>query len=401
MNKIGILGGTFNPIHTVHLQMAGAACNQYDLDEVWFMPSNHPPHKEESDIVSNEHRQRMIQFAISCCKKFRFSDFEYSRPGTTYTSDTLSLLHESYPDTQFYFIMGEDSLRDFDSWHEPEQIAARCRILVCSREGHSLMELCEKMNRKYGSVFSAFYIPASCISSSYIREQLQEGILPYGQLPPQVLSYIRLHGLYHTKPWCINASKDSAMKQLIPMLQSSLRPKRFLHTLGVADTASNLAVVHGVNPQNARLAGMLHDCAKYLTDTEMIALCEKKHIHLTDFECSTPALIHSKLGVFVARERYGVEDSAILSAIACHTTGKPDMTSLEKIVFIADYIEPGRKMDCSPHSLKKIRQTSFQNLDQSLILILENTIHYLTKEKLPVDPVSKETYLYYKKESPT
>ena len=115
MNKIGILGGTFNPIHTVHLQMAGAACNQYDLDEVWFMPSNHPPHKEESDIVSNEHRQRMIQFAISCCKKFRFSDFEYSRPGTTYTSDTLSLLHESYPDTQFYFIMGEDSLRDFDS----------------------------------------------------------------------------------------------------------------------------------------------------------------------------------------------------------------------------------------------------------------------------------------------
>lgn len=365
------------------------------------MPSNHPPHKEESDIVSNEHRQRMIQFAISCCKKFRFSDFEYSRPGTTYTSDTLSLLHESYPDTQFYFIMGEDSLRDFDSWHEPEQIAARCRILVCSREGRSLMELCEKMNQKYGSVFSAFYIPASCISSSYIREQLQEGILPYGQLPPQVLSYIRLHGLYHTKPWCINASKDSAMKQLIPMLQSSLRPKRFLHTLGVADTASNLAVVHGVNPQNARLAGMLHDCAKYLTDTEMIALCEKKHIHLTDFECSTPALIHSKLGVFVARERYGVEDSAILSAIACHTTGKPDMTSLEKIVFIADYIEPGRKMDCSPHSLKKIRQTSFQDLDQSLILILENTIHYLTKEKLPVDPVSKETYLYYKKESPT
>ena len=146
---------------------------------------------------------------------------------------------------------------------------------------------------------------------------------------------------------------------------------------------------------------MLHDCAKYLTDTEMIALCEKKHIHLTDFECSTPALIHSKLGVFVARERYGVEDSAILSAIACHTTGKPDMTSLEKIVFIADYVEPGRKMDCSPHSLKKIRQTSFQDLDQSLILILENTIHYLTKEKLPVDPVSKETYLYYKKESPT
>ena len=117
------------------------------------------------------------------------------------------------------------------------------------------------------------------------------------------------------------------MKQLIPMLQSSLRPKRFLHTLGVADTASNLAVVHGVNPQDARLAGMLHDCAKYLTDAEMIALCEKKHIHLTDFECSTPALIHSKLGVFVARERYGVEDSAILSAIACHTTGKPDMTS--------------------------------------------------------------------------
>ncbi len=125
--------------------MAGAACNQYDLDEVWFMPSNHPPHKEESDIVSNEHRQRMIQFAISCCKKNSvFQILNTAGRGTTYTSDTLSLLHESYPDTQFYFYHGEDSLRDFDSWHEPEQIAARCRILVCSREGRSLMELCEK-----------------------------------------------------------------------------------------------------------------------------------------------------------------------------------------------------------------------------------------------------------------
>ncbi|MDY2922579.1 MAG: nicotinate-nucleotide adenylyltransferase [Eubacterium sp.] len=401
MKKIGILGGTFNPVHTVHLQMAEAACDQYDLDEVWFMPSNHPPHKEESDIVSNEHRQRMIQFAIDGCKKFCFSDFEYHRPGTTYTSDTLSLLQESYPDTQFYFIMGEDSLRDFDSWHEPEKIAEKCLLLVCSREGHSLMELCRKMNEKYGSVFSTFHIPTSCISSSYIREQLQDGILPYGQLPPQVLSYIRLHGLYQTTSWRIDASKDTNMKQLIPMLQSSLRPKRFLHTLGVADTASNLAVIHGISPENARLAGMLHDCAKYLTDAEMIEACEKNNIQLTGFERSNPALIHSKLGVFVARDRYGIKNSSILSAIACHTTGKPDMTSLEKILFIADYIEPGRKMDCKPNSLKKIRQTSFQDLDKSLTLILENTIHYLTNENLPIDPVSKETYLYYKKESPT
>ena len=175
MNKIGILGGTFNPIHTVHLQMAGAACNQYDLDEVWFMPSNHPPHKEESDIVSNEHRQRMIQFAISCCKKFRFSDFEYSRPGTTYTSDTLSLLHESYPDTQFYFIMGADSLFDFEDWREPGIISQECILLAAARDHCRLEEIQQQirmLKEKYDADIRILNTPDMEIASADIRGRI-------------------------------------------------------------------------------------------------------------------------------------------------------------------------------------------------------------------------------------
>ena len=122
MKRIGIMGGTFNPIHSVHLIMAQVAYHQFHLDKVLFMPSKHPPHKDNSVIISDEHRTRMIQLAIDGNSNFEFSDLELKREVTTYTSDTLTYLTEKNPDTEYYFIIGGDSLEQLENWHKPEVI---------------------------------------------------------------------------------------------------------------------------------------------------------------------------------------------------------------------------------------------------------------------------------------
>ena len=182
-------------------------------------------------------------------------------------------------------------------------------------------------------------------------------------------------------------------------LSSTLRPKRYEHTLGVANTACNLAFCYGDEKlqKQAYLAGLLHDCAKYYTGEEQIALCEQYQIPFTEIESENTALIHAKLGAYLAKERYGITEPEILSAIACHTTGKPAMTTLEKILYIADFIEPNRKMNTSPYTLSEIRKTCFKDLDRGLYMILNCIVSHLEQLEIKTDTLTKETFEYYKK----
>lgn len=396
MRKIGIMGGTFNPIHNAHIMMAQAAYEQYGLDEVWFMPSKNPPHKKKKEIASDEHRKRMVQLAIGGIPYFRFSDLELKREGTTYTSDTLQQIHRETPDVKLYFILGGDSLVDLDRWHEPHIILKHCTVLAVPR-GHldekGIKKLCKKQSAKFGGDINLLSMNHIQISSEQIRTRLQKGQSAVAFCPHQVLTYIRLHGLYGSA--VLRLQKETADRELLLCLSSTLPPKRYTHTLGVAYTAASLAFCHEVEPERARLAGMLHDCAKYFSGEEMLALCRAYQIELNPAEQANTELLHSKLGAYLARERYGVRDEEILSAIRYHTTGKPDMTALEKIVYIADYIEPQRHMDCFPYSLAEIRQISFQNLDRGLLMILTNKIQYLQNSQAIVDEMTNRTYQYY------
>lgn len=397
MKKIGIMGGTFNPIHNAHIMMAQAAYEQYELDEVWFMPSKNPPHKEKSEILSDEHRKRMVQFAIDGIPHFTFSDMELKREGTTYTSDTLQQIHEELSDVKLYFILGGDSLKGLDSWHEPETILKYCTILAVPR-GHLSADEMKKLCKKQGKKFKGDIFPIQMnhiqISSEQIRKRLRKGKSAVAFCPERVVNYICLHGLYNT--CTAKYKKKKVDSELLNCLSSTLRPKRYAHTLGVAYTAAALAVCHGADKEKAELAGMLHDCAKYFSDKEMFSLCEQYGIELTTTERINTALIHSKLGAYLAKERYGVEDDEILSAIRYHTTGKPDMSMLEKIIYIADYIEPGRHMDCSPYSLEDVRQECFKNLDRGMLMILTNGVHYLQNSGKEIDELSITAYEYYK-----
>jgi nicotinate-nucleotide adenylyltransferase len=403
MRKVGIMGGTFNPVHFAHLAMAEAAYEQYKLDEVLFMPSKNPPHKAKSEIVSDEHRKRMVQFAIDGIDGFSFSDFELKREGTTFTCETLQFLKEEHPDWELYFILGGDSLEDFDTWYQPEKILSYCTILAVPREALSFREtehLCQRMNKKYNGTFSPVHLKQMRISSRRIRRKIERGESLTGICPDKVCRYMELHGLYGQKCYeypCGLLEEKKSWDDVYRSLCSTLRPKRYRHTLGVSHTAFLLACCYEeCLASKAELAGLLHDCAKYLSGAEMIALCEENKIALSAVERENKALIHGKLGVWMAKKRYGIEDEEILSAIRYHTTGRPGMSLLEKIIYIADYIEPARDMDCEPHSLAQIRQTCFHNLDDGLFMILSNTVGYLADGEGAMDKMTMETYDYYK-----
>lgn len=182
--------------------------------------------------------------------------------------------------------------------------------------------------------------------------------------------------------------------QMREKLKEKLPPKRSEHSLGVEYTAGTMAFMYGVDCEKALTAGLLHDCAKYVPNDKKIAKCEKRKIFISECEYQNPELLHAKLSAVYAREKYDVTDKEILSAIACHTTGKPAMTSLEKIIYIADYIEPNRNM---LPEMDIIRKEAYQDLDLCLLHILHNSMHYLGKKGSTVDPITKETYEYYSK----
>ena len=170
--------------------------------------------------------------------------------------------------------------------------------------------------------------------------------------------------------------------------------KRFEHTLGVTYTAACLAMCHDIDIERAQIAGLLHDCAKCLSNEKKVSLCKKQSIEINLTEAKNPFLLHAKAGAYLAEHKYGIGDEDILNAVRYHTTGRPGMSTLEKIVFIADYIEPGRD-----HSerLPKLRKMAFQDLDRALVEILRDTLSYLDGTENEIDPMTQKTYDYYKK----
>ncbi|MGN0327522.1 MAG: bis(5'-nucleosyl)-tetraphosphatase (symmetrical) YqeK [Lachnospira sp.] len=168
---------------------------------------------------------------------------------------------------------------------------------------------------------------------------------------------------------------------------------RFRHTIGVADTSACLAMRYGYDMEKAYIAGLLHDCAKCVPDEIKIQECNNNNIEISDIEYNSPYLLHSKLGAFYAKTKYGITDNDICSAITYHTTGKPDMSLLDKIIFIADYIEPYRN---KAGNLSEIRSLAFIDVDKAIKVVLHDTIEYLKESGKPIDRTTVDTYNFYK-----
>lgn len=186
------------------------------------------------------------------------------------------------------------------------------------------------------------------------------------------------------------------MNDRVPMirkkLKEKLKPSRYEHTLSVSFTCMALAMRYGYPLDKAELAGLLHDCAKRYDDQTILELCEKHGIEVTPAERLALPVLHAKYGAWMAEHRFEVQDREILNAIACHTTGKPDMGLLDKILFVADFIEPRRNQ---AENLPDMRRLAFIDLDEALFQILEGMLAYLEREGQYIDSMSQETYQYY------
>ena len=187
--------------------------------------------------------------------------------------------------------------------------------------------------------------------------------------------------------------RQLSMKKLRRAICKVQNAKRYEHTLGVEYTAAALAMRYGANVNDAMLAGLLHDCAKCLSDKKLIEICEKHQLPMTETERKLPFLLHGKVGGYLAEKKYGIQNREVIDAIVNHTTGRKGMSLLEKIVFVADYIEPGRKHAAN---LEELRQLAFQNLDKALLRILEGTLAHLKSSGYAIDPRTEETWNHYR-----
>ena len=368
MKKTGILGGTFDPIHLAHERIGHAAQEMLGLDEVMVIPTGNSYFKPlNGNVTSAKHRLEMVRLSIQNDPLFTCSDIEIRRQGYTFTSDTLLELTRAYPDVKWYFILGADSLAGMKTWFAPEVICRHAELILATREDqcdHAQLQAdIQYMKDRYSAVIHVLPLPDMPVSSSQIRQEIYDGMLPHPMLEPAVNRYIAEHGLY---------GKQKSEAEIIASLKKRIKPSRFQHTLGVIETAEALASAwHYPHPEKARLAALLHDCAKSEAD----------------------ALGHAPLGAVIAREEYGIRDAEILGAIRWHTTGRAEMSVLEKIIFIADYIEPGR--DRAPH-LDMLRKLAFSDPDKTIYCILEDTLSYLRNSGACIDAASVETYNYYK-----
>lgn len=199
MKKVGIMGGTFNPIHNGHLFLAEHAYEQAELDYVLFMPTMNPPHKPEAEVISAEHRINMVKLAIKSNPNFKLSDLELNRPGLTYTSDTLQILKEKEPETEFYFIVGADSLMMMTQWKDPMTVFALSTIVVGERKNYlpeQLIKQASFLEKTYNGKIILLDMPNIEISSEMIRERIANNKTIRYYVPDEVLSYIKLHNLY-------------------------------------------------------------------------------------------------------------------------------------------------------------------------------------------------------------
>lgn len=384
--RIGIMGGTFDPIHNGHLMLGKYARDLFELDEIWFMPNGNPPHKnKETFETETKHRVEMVQRAIVDEHGFALQLYEVENKDKNYSYLTMEHFIQRYPKHKFYFIVGADSLFALEKWACPERLLRTCVMLAAYRDGKNTTEMNAQiayLNEKYGGDIRLLRTPEVNISSNEIRRRVKDGLSIKNMVPESVCQYISENQLY--------TDELTYMKKKVGQM---LNDDRYQHTIGVMNTAMELAQQYNESSIKAQIAGLLHDYAKGFSNCEKLELCEKYGIDISDEERKNPGLLHAKLGAYLAKSEYGIQDCEILDAIRWHTTGRPEMTKLDKIIYVADYIEPNR--DKAPN-LDEIRRLAQQDLEQCLYEILKASLEYLTSRKEVIDPMTEKTYLYYR-----
>lgn len=384
MERIGIYGGTFNPPHLGHMLAAAQAVNLLRLDRLLLIPDRIAPHKVLPEgSASPEQRLQMLRLAAAGIEKAEVSDIELRREGTSFTYLTILELKQMYPEAELVLIMGTDMFLSFDKWRETKIITdnAALGVLYRGEKGEKAAIEAKKAEMEASGVtVELIKNEVTAISSTDLRRMLVFGCAD-PSLPEGVGDYIRENGLYGTG----REYRNLPLEELEQVVVSLLKPNRVAHVLGCRDTAVQLAKHWGADVTDAARAGLLHDITKAIDGPLQLTLCSEYGTMLSDFSRKYPKTLHALTGSLVAERIFG-ENEAVVNAIRHHTTGKADMSLLEKIIYIADYVEPNRTLS----GVEQLRHLAFADLDAALIMGLNMTVSYLNEQGSEVSPESRE-----------
>ncbi len=382
MARIGIFGGSFNPPHLGHILAVREFQQKLALDLVLLIPASIPPHKQlSSNSPDAQARLEMTRSAAQDLANTEVLDIELSRSGVSYTADTLEELKKRYPHDELFLLMGTDMFFSFEKWYHPERIAALATLAVVHRNADSAKQIsdcAERLKEKFGAKIETVENEYLTHSSTSVRAMLAFGCAD-AYLAPQVMQYIRDNRLYYVG----QTLKNLPFERLKEISLSLHAAKRVRHVIGCSQTARQMAEFYGEDPIDAERAGILHDITKALNAEEQLHLCEKYDIILNQFERENPKLLHAKTGATIAKMVFG-ENDAVYRAIYWHTTGKADMTIPEKIIYLADYMEPNRDFS----GVEEMRRLAYEDLDRAMLMGLRMSVEHLTQRRAQIDPNS-------------
>ena len=376
--RIGIFGGSFDPVHSEHFYLGKRAVESLALDKLIVMPAHTPPHKKGKSLTSDIDRLEMCKLAFAPLTQAEVSNYEITSGGISYTYLTCEYFKKLYPGAKLFWLVGTDMLRDFPNWKNPERILELVELAVCARAENVgwLKAEQEEFFKRFSKNFSVIDYNGKDISSTLIRVMASAGedVAPY--VGDSVAKYIQEKGLYEI-PYASEAL-------------SLLKTERKAHALRVAYMAAKRAPSLGIPERKAIEAALFHDCAKYLpADHEFLK-------GFTPPERVPAPVLHQFSGAYLARTRFGVKDEEILNAIAYHTSGRENMSALEKLIFLSDMLEEDRDFE-GIEEIRALFWDTSDDLTNCMLLALTKSLEFLQKKGGEIYALTAQAAKYYKK----
>ena len=383
--RIVFYGGSFNPPHCGHIEAAMTISEYLKPDKLLIVPSNIPPHKELAEGSPDaQERLLLTKLAFADVPQAEVTDLELHREGKSYTATTVEQLLAQYPEAEMYLAMGTDMLLSFEEWYRFRFLLETLTLAVFVRsegEEAEMLRHAEYLKQQYGARIIPLRHEPKAMSSRDIRDMLCRR-MGASFLPEAVYARIIENGDYDAKPELYWLREKS---------YALLKPSRVAHVVGCESEAVKLAMKWGEDPENAAEAAILHDITKKLSLSEQLILCDKYGIINDTVEEHNVKLLHAKTGAAMAKELFNISNE-VYEAIRWHTTGKTDMTLLEKIIYMADYIEPNRDFE----GVEKLRELAYENLDAAMALGLKMSLEDIRSYGQEPYIASIEAYEWYK-----
>ncbi|NLL56727.1 MAG: nicotinate (nicotinamide) nucleotide adenylyltransferase [Clostridiales bacterium] len=360
---IAVFGGAFDPFHSQHKKIIKACKDELNVDKVIVVPSFSPPHKS-SPLSKFEDRLAMVKAGVKGMDYVIIDTIERERNTSNPTSEVLPVLKEKYPSDSFYFVIGGDSIEHFHTWIKPELIAKSAILAVVKRQGYNdHLAAIERAKKDYNAKILLLNITGEEVSSSIIKATLELGLEPQN-IDKEIYSIIKKRKMYNE------------FSAIIDKLKNSIPKDTFEHSVSTTLFAMKYITKLKLSYQKVFLACILHDCAKHIKmETPGVPL----------------AVSHQYVGAEYAQSQYGITDSEIINAIKCHTSGKPNMSKLDKLVYVADMLEPSRDFD----GVEELRQELDKDFEKGFYLCVKRSMQKLAKDKKPIYPLTNSCLKYY------